>query len=177
MVVPGLISVDLCKLCPSLQKWSMPLLLSNEPGMSMNIVFFMLYVLHRCLIPEAEEEPPKELPVWDEAVTRWVMATWVGYKPTWYVGWCYHYLAHCMLFYQYLLWSIVWNHVRSTIINGPSQWCRTLSQPWTYFSWLWQTYHTKDVACQMLDVVAAHIMLVWPCAKHAPWIATPVGWL
>ncbi|KAF6248339.1 hypothetical protein COO60DRAFT_1289482 [Scenedesmus sp. NREL 46B-D3] len=23
-----------------------------------------------CLIPEAEEEPPKELPVWDEAVTR-----------------------------------------------------------------------------------------------------------
>lgn len=26
----------------------------------------------RCLIPEAEEEPPKELPVWNEALTRWV---------------------------------------------------------------------------------------------------------
>lgn len=24
----------------------------------------------RCLIPEAEEAPPKELPVWDEAFTR-----------------------------------------------------------------------------------------------------------
>jgi hypothetical protein len=29
-----------------------------------------LALLRRCLIPEAEEEPPKELPVWDEAMSR-----------------------------------------------------------------------------------------------------------